>query len=55
MTRPAQVAREISYASTAGSRSGRAVVRLIENAGGRMGLIRRAQGYEEEVAQGADF
>lgn len=55
MTLPAQAAREISYASTAGSRGGRAVVRFLENAGGRVGLIRRARGYEEEVARGEDF
>lgn len=50
-----EVAREISYASSAKSRGGRAIVRVLENATGRLGLIRRAQGYEEEVAQGRDF
>lgn len=49
-----RTAREISHASAAGSPGGRAVVRLLENAGGRIGLIRRARGYEEEVARGAD-
>ncbi|MGL4279341.1 MAG: lysophospholipid acyltransferase family protein [Albidovulum sp.] len=49
------VAREISYAASARSRGGRAVVRLIENATGRIGLIRRARGYEEDVARGRDF
>lgn len=49
------VAREISYASSAKTRGGRAVVRVLENATGRLGLIRRAQGYEAEVAAGRDF
>ena len=50
-----QAAREISYASSAGSRRGRAVVRVLENATGRLGLIRRARGYEAEIAAGQDF
>lgn len=49
------IAREISYASSAGSRPARAVVRTIENVTGRFSLIRKARGYEEEVAAGADF
>jgi putative hemolysin len=49
------VAREISYASSAASRGGRALIRLMENATGRISLIRRAAGYEHEVAQGRDF
>jgi putative hemolysin len=51
----ARIAREISYASSAGTKPGRAVVRLLENATGRLALIRRAHGYEEEVARGRDF
>jgi putative hemolysin len=31
------------------------MIRLMENATGRLGLIRRAQGYEAEVASGRDF
>jgi putative hemolysin len=31
------------------------VVRVLENATGRIGLIRRAKGYEDEVARGRDF
>ncbi|WP_424986806.1 lysophospholipid acyltransferase family protein [Microbulbifer sp. S227A] len=31
------------------------MIRLMENSTGRIGLIRRARGYEEEVAQGRDF
>ena len=50
-----QVARDISYAHSARSRGGRALIRLIENATGRISLIRRAEGYEVEVAQGRDF
>lgn len=49
------VAREISYAASARSRGGRAIVRMLENATGRIGLIRRAAGYEDEVAKGRDF
>ena len=49
------LAREISYASSARTRGGRAVVRVLENATGRLGLIRRANGYEDEVARGRDF
>ncbi|GAA5069726.1 lysophospholipid acyltransferase family protein [Roseibacterium beibuensis] len=50
-----QVAREISYASSAASKGGRAMIRVMENATGRMGLIRRAEGYDDEVRQGRDF
>lgn len=50
-----EIAREISYASSARSRGGRAVVRVVENATGRIGLIRRARGYDAEVAAGRDF
>jgi putative hemolysin len=49
------IAREISYASSAASRSGRAMIRMVENVTGRVGLIRRAKGYEHEVARGRDF
>jgi putative hemolysin len=49
------VARDISYAHSAETRGGRAVIRLMENTTGRLGLIRRARGYEKEVAAGQDF
>ncbi len=49
------IARDISYASSAATKSGRAMVRVVENVTGRMGLIRRARGYEDEVALGRDF
>lgn len=49
------VARDITYANSVRSRGGRAVVRVLENATGRIGLIKRAEGYETEVASGKDF
>ena len=55
MTRGKEVAREISYAHSATSRSGAALIRVMENVTGRLGLIRKALGYEHEVAQGRDF
>ncbi len=48
-------AQDISYAGSAASPLGRAVIRGIENATGRTGLLRRAAGYEEELALGRDF
>ncbi|SPH21658.1 hypothetical protein ASD8599_02410 [Ascidiaceihabitans donghaensis] len=49
------VTRDITYAHSASSTAGRAVIRVIENSTGRLGLIKRAQGYEAEVAAGRDF
>ncbi|MEM8580077.1 MAG: lysophospholipid acyltransferase family protein [Pseudomonadota bacterium] len=49
------VARDISYASSARSRAGRALIRVTENVTGRMRLIRQAAGYEVEVAKGRNF
>lgn len=51
----ARVARDISYSSSAETTARRAVIRLLENATGRNSLIRRAYGYEIDVAQGRDF
>ncbi|HBS49221.1 MAG TPA: acyltransferase [Rhodobacteraceae bacterium] len=48
-------ARDISYAYSASTRGGRAMIRLMENSTGRLGLIRRASGYETEVAGGRSF
>ncbi|EPX83661.1 lysophospholipid acyltransferase family protein [Salipiger mucosus] len=48
-------ARDISYAHSAQTRPGRAMIRFMENATGRIGLIRRAEGYEREIASGRDF
>ncbi len=53
--RPRDIARDISYAHSAQTRGGRAVIRMIENITGRIGLIRRARGYEGDVAAGRDF
>jgi putative hemolysin len=50
-----RIARDITYASSARSRSGRALIRVIENATGRLTLIRKAEGYDREVAEGRDF
>ncbi|MEM1232661.1 MAG: lysophospholipid acyltransferase family protein [Pseudomonadota bacterium] len=49
------VARDISYSHSAETKGGRALIRAMENATGRLRLIRRAKGYEQEVAQGRDF
>lgn len=54
MTRT-DVTRDISYASSAQSRAGRALIRTMENLTGRLSLIRRAAGYENEVALGRSF
>lgn len=48
-------ARDISYSYSARSKPGRAMIRLMENATGRLSLIKRAAGYQDEVAQGRDF
>ncbi|MEL6452459.1 MAG: lysophospholipid acyltransferase family protein [Pseudomonadota bacterium] len=50
-----QTAREISYAHSAETKGGRAMIRLMENTTGRLRLIKRAKGYEDEVAAGRDF
>lgn len=53
MTRSA--ARDISYATSVRSRPARVLVRTVENATGRLKLIKRAEGYERDVAEGQDF
>ena len=53
--KPREVARDITYASSAKGRSGRAVIRVMENATGRLRMIRKAKGYDLEVAAGQDF
>ncbi|SLN12446.1 lysophospholipid acyltransferase family protein [Pseudooctadecabacter jejudonensis] len=52
---PRHAAREISYAHSAETRRARAVIRLMENSTGRLRLLRHAKGYDQEVAEGADF
>lgn len=49
------ITRDISYASSARTRSGRALIRALENVTGRRKLIARAAGYEVEVAKGRSF
>lgn len=49
------IAREISYAHSAVSKGGRTMIRVMENATGRLRLIKAADGYDEEVRQGRDF
>ena len=49
------VARDISYAASAQSRGGRAMIRALENATGRLSLIRRVSGYENDIADGKNF
>jgi putative hemolysin len=50
-----QIARDIRYAYSAQTRGGRTLIKLMENASGRVSLIKRACGYEDEVANGGDF
>jgi len=50
-----QIAKEISYAHSAQTKGGRAMIRAMENTTGRIRLIRAAQGYEDEVRLGRDF
>jgi putative hemolysin len=49
------VTRDITYAHSAETSGGRALIRLMENTTGRLKLIRRARGYEQDVAAGRDF
>lgn len=51
----ADIIKDISYASSAGGRGGAAVIRFLENATGRLSLLRRAAGYEADVQQGDSF
>jgi putative hemolysin len=51
----AQMTRDISYASSAQSVGGRALIRLLENVTGRLSLIRRAEGYERDITSGRSF
>lgn len=51
----AQIAKDISYAHSAQSKGGRAVIKIMENITGRIGLLKRARGYEEDVLAGQSF
>jgi putative hemolysin len=53
--KPSDAPRDISYSSSAKSAPGRVVIRTLEAVGGRGKLIRRAAGYEAELAQGRSF
>ena len=55
MRQDRHIARDISYSYSAQTRSGRAMIRTMENLTGRIRLIKRAEGYEREVAEGRDF
>lgn len=50
-----RIATDISYAYSAGTIGARAVIRLMENSTGRLRLLKRARGYEKEVAAGGNF
>jgi putative hemolysin len=53
--RQPSIAHDISYSHCAVTCAGRTLIRLLENSTGRLQLIKRAQGYETEVAAGRDF
>ena len=55
MTARRHLSRDISYAHSAQSKTGRAMIRLIENSTGRRRLIRRAAGYQQDLAAGGNF
>jgi putative hemolysin len=56
MPRPSgNVAKDISYSFSARTRAARVFVRGVENATGRLRLLKMALGYENEVAAGRDF
>ena len=55
MSRERHAAQDISYAHSAESKRSQIVIKLLENATGRLTLIKRARGYQDEVAQGRDF
>ncbi len=50
-----QIARDISYAQMALTRSGRTVIRTMEALSGRARLMKRARGYDLDVADGQNF
>ena len=50
-----EIARDVTYAHSASTRTGRTMIRVMENVTGRISLIKRAAGYEEELNSGRDF
>ncbi|PHP26163.1 hypothetical protein CJ301_17840 [Limimaricola cinnabarinus] len=53
--RRSHIARDISYAGSAQGRAGRLAIRTLELAGGRNKLLRRAHGYDADLAPGRDI
>lgn len=49
------IARDFTYAHSAETRGGRAVIRMMENATGRLRLINRADGYMHDIETGRNF
>lgn len=49
------IARDISYSYSAQTKAGKIVFKLMKNTTGRLRLMKRARGYEQEVANGRDF
>ena len=49
------IARDISYAHSAQSKSGRALIKVMENMTGRIGLLRRAEGYQSDIRGDKSF
>lgn len=54
MRQDRHIVRDISYSHAARTRGGRAMIRTMENLTGRIRLIKRARGYEREIAEGRD-
>ncbi|RYH03010.1 acyltransferase [Salipiger sp. IMCC34102] len=50
-----EVVKRLSYAHSTPHRGGRAMIRLIENATGRIGLIRRGRDYARAKTEGSDM
>ena len=50
-----QVVKEITYAHSASSKGGRAVIKIMENMTGRISLLKRAQGYHQDILDGQSF
>ncbi|MEO8530534.1 MAG: acyltransferase, partial [Deltaproteobacteria bacterium] len=49
------IARKISYASSAPTKGRQRLIRIVENATGRLHLMRRARGYQDDLRAGSDF
>ncbi len=55
MLENAKDVKEISYAHSAQSKGGRTIIKLMENMTGRIGLLKRARGYQDEIKAGYSF